>query len=150
MASRAAGRSRRARLSVAGRGAESSVNGLSFLTSVIAPFLVAFVAWVLDRARKDRVKRLYFVSRDGELLLKIARVLVTAREGPELCYLFGSRKSWLLPSFVPHDPAWQRMVLDSGSQLTARSLLEKLGFEGSDSSRVLSRLGFPRDGLDDP
>jgi predicted HAD superfamily hydrolase len=44
-------------------------------TSVVAPILTAFAAWVLRDARERGIERLYFVSRDGQILQRIASVL---------------------------------------------------------------------------
>ena len=64
---------------------------------VMAPMLVAWMIWLLRRAIRDGVRRLYFVSRDGEVLLEIARRLLPLVEGPlELRYLYVGRQSLLL------------------------------------------------------
>jgi FMN phosphatase YigB (HAD superfamily) len=67
--------------------------------AMAGPALVGYVLWLLQDARARRIHRLYFVARDGELLLEIARRLCGA-EFPdiELKYLHGSRKAWHLPS----------------------------------------------------
>jgi predicted HAD superfamily hydrolase len=65
---------------------------------VVAPVLTAFVHWVLWKAKKKGWKRLYFVSRDGQPLLRIANQLRTDKRGIECRYLHGSRQAWFLPS----------------------------------------------------
>ncbi|MFM6080847.1 MAG: hypothetical protein ACKPCI_20450, partial [Dolichospermum sp.] len=43
--------------------------------NVTAPLLFGFVYWCLSEAQAKGIKRLYFVARDGQILLKIAKVV---------------------------------------------------------------------------
>ena len=62
---------------------------------VAAPMLVSYVHWLLVDARKRGLKRLYFLSRDGQILLEIAKRLEQKlRTDIELRYLYASRQSW--------------------------------------------------------
>jgi predicted HAD superfamily hydrolase len=63
------------------------------------PFLSGFVLWVLQTAKANRLKRLYFVSRDGFTLLKVAKELAPSVDPTiELRYLYGSRRAWHFPA----------------------------------------------------
>jgi predicted HAD superfamily hydrolase len=74
------------------------------ITTVAAPLLTAYVAWLLQDAKQRNIKRLYFVSRDGQILLKIAQKLCASiANPPELRYLYGSRRAWFLPSVFEND-----------------------------------------------
>lgn len=66
----------------------------SMAVDIGAPLLVAFVLFVLRRARAAGVQRLYFLSRRGELPLKIARVFQEDFPEIELRYLYSSRWAW--------------------------------------------------------
>lgn len=59
--------------------------------SVAGPQLVPYVAWLLKKAKDDELKRLYFLSRDGQILMQIAKILGT---DIELKYLYASRAAW--------------------------------------------------------
>lgn len=61
----------------------------------VAPAYIPYVMWMLEEARKAGIERLYFLSRDSYILMKIAERL--PHDGIELRYLFLSRKSLLLP-----------------------------------------------------
>lgn len=61
----------------------------------VAPAYIPYVLWVLEEARKEGIERLYFLSRDSYILMKIAEQL--PHDGIELRYLFLSRKSLILP-----------------------------------------------------
>jgi predicted HAD superfamily hydrolase len=63
------------------------------------PFLSAFVLWVLQAAKSQGLKRLYFISRDGFILLQIAKELAASVDPKiELRYLYGSRQAWHFPA----------------------------------------------------
>ena len=42
---------------------------------VIAPILVDYVEWVLEKAQAQGLHRLYFLARDGHILQKLATLL---------------------------------------------------------------------------
>lgn len=129
---------------------------LDVASGAAAPLLVGYVLWVLHRARVLGLERLYFVARDGEVLLDIARRL-RDEDGPELVYLHGSRQSWYPAGVDPDDPKAAVEALRHRSDDSLHSLLNRCGVdplrwleheptEGVDSRDrdVLQRL------LDDP
>lgn len=63
----------------------------------VAPAYIPYVFFLLKEAKKRGLKRLYFLSRDSYILMKMAEVLHDAYPEIELRYLFVSRKSLLLP-----------------------------------------------------
>lgn len=68
---------------------------------MFSPLAVLFVWWVLAEARRQGVKRLYFMARDGFVFKQIADILVEAwKLEIDVRYLYCSRESLLLPSFI--------------------------------------------------
>lgn len=63
----------------------------------VAPAYVPYVFFLLKEAQARGLKRLYFLSRDSYILMKMAEVLHDVYPEIELRYLFVSRKSLLLP-----------------------------------------------------
>lgn len=63
----------------------------------VAPAYIPYVLWVLRQAQSKGLKRLYFLSRDGHILMKMAESLKADFPEIEFRYLFVSRKSLLLP-----------------------------------------------------
>jgi FMN phosphatase YigB (HAD superfamily) len=101
LSSALAGASRLARLSQPRRLSKRDAALQEISASVAAPFLVGFTLWILKRAKKLGLKRLYFLSRDGQILLAIAQRLIKKLDFDcELLYLYGSRQAWLLPSLT--------------------------------------------------
>ncbi|MCQ2377709.1 MAG: hypothetical protein MJ016_00660 [Victivallaceae bacterium] len=60
----------------------------------IAPAYLPYIERIMREAKQENVRRLYFLSRDGYVLKRIAEEW---RDGPELHELFVSRASLLLP-----------------------------------------------------
>lgn len=117
---------------------------------VVAPTLVGYVLWILQQAQIMKLKRLYFVSRDGQVLLQIARKLVGRLNiDCELHYIYGSRLSWNMPALISLDqqqafemlkrPSW---ILDSTSTLSIRDFLGRVYLTPEDISDSLASVGF--------
>lgn len=63
----------------------------------IAPAYIPYLFFVLNQAQKRGLKRLYFLSRDSYILMKMAKSLQGIYSDIEFRYLFVSRKSLLMP-----------------------------------------------------
>ena len=65
------------------------------------PILFNYVWWVLYTAKKDNIKTLYFIARDGYPLYNIANIIINKFSlGIKCKYLYCSRKSLILPSLI--------------------------------------------------
>lgn len=104
----------------------------SLAADIGAPLLVAFVLFVLRRAREKGVQRLYFLSRRGELPLKIARVFQADFPEIELRYLYSSRWAWRPAAYG----RWCRELWDDLTDrrfpLAINALIRVLGIDESD------------------
>lgn len=93
-----AGFQRAARLSAHTPSADND-NAADFVASLYIPY----VKYILDKSAKLGIKKLYFLSRDGYILYKIAEVFQADYPDIELKYLFVSRQSLFLPSIYTMD-----------------------------------------------
>ena len=92
MSSLLAGSARSARLSSSSADTPSAITTVA--AGVMAPTLVAWMMWTLRQAKRDGLERLYFVSRDGQVLLDIAQRLQPALGTTlDLRYLYSSRQA---------------------------------------------------------
>lgn len=100
----------------------------------VAPVYIAYVLFTLRQAQKHGIKRLYFVNRDGYILLKIAEMFAGQYSEIELRYIFISRKSIVLPSLVRTDPDLLLETMQSGSLIGQRvtGLLNHLDIDRED------------------
>jgi FMN phosphatase YigB (HAD superfamily) len=119
---------------------------------VVAPTLVGYVLWVLLQARQIGLKRLYFVSRDGQILLKIAqRLLPKLNIDCELRYIYGSRSAWNLPALVSLDrerasqmlkrSSW---VLDATTEISIRDFLARVSITPEEIGDSLAAVGLQK------
>ena len=94
--------------------------------SVAAPLLYFFVASLLEWADEERIESLYFLSRHGDVLLDIARIISRERgKGPELRYLNVSREVALLSSLAEQpDPKQLRDLLAARRPESLRAMLD--------------------------
>lgn len=69
----------------------------------VAPAYVAYTRFVLDQARRNGVRQLYFLSRDSYILLRAAGKMSRDYPEIELKYLFLSRRSLMLPYIADMD-----------------------------------------------
>ena len=134
------GASRLARTSVTARsGVEQAM--VDVAAGVVAPLLTSFVLWLLREAQARGLKRLYFLSRDAEIMLQIARQ-IAARVGSdiELRYLYASRLAWnsavSSPDNNPH--VWYSVIYQSGTGFTNAELLERAGLSVEEIDEITS------------
>ncbi|AMK78695.1 hypothetical protein A1342_01000 [Methylomonas methanica] len=117
-------------------------NRLSLITAVITPLLTSFTAWVLRTAQAEGIQRLYFVSRDGQVLYNIAQQLKLSTQAPECRYLHGSRQAWFLPSVIKCTRNNLHWLTIPGSSTAIRDILSRLDLTPADLSGSLTEAGF--------
>lgn len=147
LASTLAGASRLARLNVPAQSdRERALRDVS--AGAAAPLLVAFTLWALREATRLGLRRLYFASRDGQVILEIARRLAP-RLGLdlELRYLYGSRQAWTLPGVTAADEGQLGRIFGSFDimaidQLTVEGALERVDIRPAELAHSLRGAGF--------
>ena len=72
-----------------------------FVLSFVGLGLVPYVDWVLRHAQKQGYETLYFISRDGHHLKRIADAILQERQlSIKTKYIYASRKTWWVPSYI--------------------------------------------------
>jgi FMN phosphatase YigB (HAD superfamily) len=100
--------------------------------------LFAFVAWILREAAQRNLRTLYFFSRDGEILLRIARELMPTLAKPIDCqYLYVSRQSLHLPGVTDLGQPERDWMLGNPGPGSLSHLLERLDTDGEEFLRLL-------------
>ncbi len=133
-----AGASRLARTSLpAASGRDQAM--IDVAAGVIAPLLTSFVLWLFQQVEERGLKRLYFLSRDAEILMEIALQLAPKlRNRVELRYLYASRLAWNSavsgPDTNPH--VWYSVIYQSATGFTNAELLERVGLEQDQIERI--------------
>ena len=95
-----AGSSRVARLSSLSKGERQNIL-FSLGADVVGPMLLGYIVWILKQVRAHKIKRLYFLSRDGQILLELSKRITEALDiKVDFRYLYGSRQAWHLPAIT--------------------------------------------------
>lgn len=131
-AAQLAGASRYARLTApAGTAHDKALRRVA--AGVISPILVCFVFWILKEADKRSIERLYFTSRDGQLLHMIARRLapLAGLEDIELRYVYFSRAS-TAHARCPNQMISQVWFRHRTAPVSGRDLLARIGLDPED------------------
>ncbi|WP_295937763.1 hypothetical protein [uncultured Alistipes sp.] len=108
----------------------------------VAPVYISYVAYVLEQARRQGIRRLYFVNRDGYILLKIAEMLSPRYPEIELRYIFISRRAIAAPSITRPDPTLLTGILNPQT-LVGKKVTGLLNYLGIDRQRLTETgIGF--------
>lgn len=137
-----AGASRAARL---GTQAEDEEHGAlrDVAAGVVAPAMVAFTLWVLRRAEQLGLRRLYYVARDGQILIDVARRLIERMAlDVEVVYLYGSRLSWWLPSVDSTTGDAIEWAFATHNWLDVATIVKRLQLPGEGVDRLLAAAGL--------
>jgi FMN phosphatase YigB (HAD superfamily) len=110
---------------------------------VAGPALLSYVLWILKRATQLRLKRVYFLARDGQILLELARLAapVVGFTG-DLRYLYASRQAFRLPTADLADPASLQWSLDDTTFMSLDSFLARLDLTIAEVEEPLRRCGI--------
>ncbi|MEO7413114.1 MAG: HAD-IA family hydrolase [Opitutaceae bacterium] len=107
---------------------------------LLGPLLTAFVLWSFHRARQAGLRRLYFVSRDGQVIREIALALQARMPmfaDFDCRYLYGSRIAWHHASLTALTPRHLRWLLNPQPIVHAGILAHRLGVEQEVLTRCL-------------
>ena len=145
LAARFASASRAARAAVpAAPGRESAIRDVA--AGVAAPALVAFVLWLLEEAQRRGLRRLRFLSRDGQVLYELARRLAAALgAGPDLEYVYSSRLTWSLATTDVSRLAETPWLLNSFIKSNAADVCARLGLPFEEFRPVMADCGASLD-----
>jgi len=121
---------------------------VSVSAGVAGPVLVSFVLWTLQQAFALGLERLYFISRDGEILLQMAQRLLPAfwpERKLELRYLLGSRQAWHLPSLSVSQHATNDWLLFFFETSSLKTIFSRVELTLADCQDRLAAHGFSAD-----
>lgn len=137
--SRVAGALRAARLSFPG-GTEMERTLWEVGTTVAGPLLFSYVSWVMAKARQEQLQHLFFLARDGQILLQLARKIDPSFPSS---YLLASRHAWHLPSIVDTiDEKSFSWITDGHAVSSLRNVLNRVGMEPEEIASILEAHGL--------
>lgn len=117
--------------------------------NVAGPVLAAYVIWVLRQAQRNGIRRLYFLARDGQILVRIARPLAAWLHIDVECrYLYASRQSLFLPSLTAIDDQAREWFGDGIDGMSLRQVLARVDIALDQVAALLPSLGVAPDAVD--
>ncbi len=122
----------------------------NILSSVIAPLLVPFVAWIIEDARKRKIKKIFFQARDGYVLYRIAQVLLEGESDLTVNYLYGSRRTFYLPGMYGCHRKMLDWVIKGAEGRTPAEMLKRLSMDSEWMIPYVERKGLDKNFLDSP
>lgn len=140
-----AGISRYVRLNVAAQNTKQEVLR-DLAACVAAPILTAYVIWILQQAKVKQLARIYFLARDGEILLQIAKELApNIYPEVELRYIYVSRQALRMPGLTKISQSFWEWMFDDTDIFTIESLLARMCLDLTDAQIFFEPLGYSRD-----
>ena len=110
---------------------------------ILAPALNDFVLWILRKAQRNGIRRLYFLARDGYLMYRCAGIYVERFHLPIECrYLCCSRYSLRLPMYHRDMGAALDYICRGGTEVTLDRILDRSGIKEEEKRITLEKLGM--------
>lgn len=114
---------------------------------VAGPVICAFVLWVLHRAKVHGLKRLLFVARDGQIMLKVARILAPkVGVDVEMSYVFAGRQVVNLAGLKTVDDRAIDWIVETAAILSIDEVLKRVDLKQSDVAAELEKHHLPSSG----
>lgn len=115
----------------------------SIFVEKFAPALAGFVKWVLDSAQKKRIRRLYFLARDGYLMYRMAaRMVEEFGYSIECRYLSVSRYAVrIAENHLMPDHGISHMCI-GGIDVTILKIMSRAGLDPTEGASFIETLGY--------
>jgi hypothetical protein len=109
---------------------------------VAAPALVAFTLWLLEESERCGLRRLRFLSRDGQVLYELTcRLAAATGSGLDLEYVYSGRITWSLAATDLRRLAEAPWLLNSFIKSNAAGVCARLGLPVADFRQVMFDCG---------
>lgn len=109
---------------------------------IFAPVMYAYISWVLDQARRDKIQRLYFLARDGFQMYLAAKILCQERGEKIQCrYLKCSRYALRVPAYFLMGRDCLDLICQGGTDVTLGKVLKRSGLSREEIPLWARRLG---------
>ena len=111
--------------------------------NVSAPLMVGFTLWCLQKTQELGIEKIYFCSRDGEILYKIAKeMLPHLNSNLNIDYLYVSRQSLLFPSIKEINDESLEWIMAPTAVLTPNIILKRINLQPEEIYHILKKYDF--------
>ncbi len=111
----------------------------------LGPILYGLSIWLSEQLKRDRMDKIFFLSRDGFIIQKAFNMI-----NPELenKYIYASRKALIIPTlWMNRDPKNLVTVMKFPRWLRVMDFLERMGLESSKYKSCVENCGYKLDSL---
>jgi FMN phosphatase YigB (HAD superfamily) len=116
-------------------------------SGVAGPVLWSFVTWVLQTVMERGLDRIWFVGRDGQVMLRMARKIAPGLGFDiDMGYLYGGRQVVHLAALQQIDERALNWMTGGAGVATAASLLQRVGLTQEQVADELARHGIAATG----
>ncbi|GAA0077167.1 hypothetical protein UT300005_15450 [Clostridium sp. CTA-5] len=110
---------------------------------VTAPTLVSYVLYILKDAQNKKIERLYFLSRDGYIMRKIANILCKSYGIDIECrYLYCSRLALRAPLYLMDKKEAMERFCAEGLKISPKVVLQRAGINEEIQNKILDELNI--------
>ncbi len=110
---------------------------------VAGPLYLSYLSWVLRQARKDGIKRLHLIGRDGYYWEKALSILESRESiGIEFSYLHASRKVFNFASFKTLDKVALKFLKTPNPALNVKDYIDRTGLDSGKYLEFIKMAGF--------
>lgn len=116
-----------------------------FVYSYVSLLFVPYVYWAIHDSLSNNYENIYFISRDGHNLKKIAdKINELEHLNLNMKYIYASRKTWRVPSFIDHIDVdfWGSGHGNFSEVSTFKNLLKALTMTEKDFNEIFPQLKY--------
>ncbi len=111
--------------------------------TMTGPLIFLYISWVIEEAVKNKIKRLYFLSRDGYIMKKVADVIVKHQHiNIECRYLYGSRMAWRVPQYHIQGEECLDQICINGINVNLKKIMERGLLTEKEQEKVCNELNI--------
>lgn len=125
--------------------------------SLLGPFILGYVQWVIRRMQAHKIDHAYFLARDGYLVMKVYEAIKKITPNiPNYSYLYCSRRSVMVPGIRNEKDIFEIATLNYGTTTVQNFLSSRYGLNIEDIPHAIllkhrikndgsTIIGYPRD-----
>lgn len=116
----------------------------SFGYETFGIILYGFCKWLLDNLKKNQIKRIIFLSRDG-YIIKEAFNLMPGSEEFQTDYMYVSRRSLRVPQLWKADKNERQNAICATKYISLEDLFSSVGLDVAEYKNILKKYGLKKE-----
>ena len=113
------------------------------MAQVGGPVIYLYVAWVIQEALARKIRRLYFLARDGQIFYEVAKLICHYEKLDLECrYLYCSRLAWRVPRYWLMGEKCLDYICQRSMNLTIRKIFDRTLLSEEKVTEISKEMGF--------